>query len=127
MSSDQRWQGGVANRTWQAGTRPTPQVDTDHLIAEVRRYLADCKKFRLTPSEDDAAKVIFGPATAIRAAYQQVTQPPAVTQVRPCCDHCNNGEGDPAGHDYTLDGPHDGPCEQCAAEKARREHDEGTG
>jgi hypothetical protein len=46
---------------------------------------------------------------------------------RPCCDHCNNGEGDPAGHDYTLNGPHDRPCEQCAAEKARREHDEGTG
>lgn len=48
-------------------------------------------------------------------------------KVRPCCDHCNNGEGDPAGHDYTLNGPHVGPCEECAAEKARREHDEGTG
>ena len=46
---------------------------------------------------------------------------------RPCCDHCNNGEGDPAAHDYTTDGPHDGPCEECAAEQARREHDAGTG
>lgn len=46
---------------------------------------------------------------------------------RPCCDHCNNLQGDPAGHDYTLSGHHAGPCEQCAAERARREHDEGTG
>lgn len=42
---------------------------------------------------------------------------------RPCCDHCNNREGDQDGHDYTLNGPHDGPCEECAAEQARREHD----
>lgn len=47
---------------------------------------------------------------------------------RPCCDHCNNREGDPDGHDYVPGGSvHDGPCGQCAAERARREHDEGTG
>jgi hypothetical protein len=45
---------------------------------------------------------------------------------RPCCDHCNNSS--PEGHDYVSGGsPHDGPCEECAAEQARREHDEGTG
>lgn len=45
--------------------------------------------------------------------------------IRACCDHCDNSE--PDGHGYTLGGPHDGPCERCAAERARREHDEGTG
>lgn len=48
--------------------------------------------------------------------------------LRPCCDHCNNGAGDPAGHDYVPgSSAHDGPCEQCASERARREHDDGTG
>lgn len=45
---------------------------------------------------------------------------------RKCCDHCNNSSTE--GHDYVPGAsPHDGPCEQCAAERARREHDEGTG
>jgi hypothetical protein len=38
--------------------------------------------------------------------------------LRECCDHCNNREGDPAGHGYVPGGSlHDGPCEQCAAEQ----------
>jgi hypothetical protein len=41
---------------------------------------------------------------------------------RPCCDHCNNREGDPAGHGYVPGGSvHVGPCGECAAEQARRE------
>lgn len=51
----------------------------------------------------------------------------APAHMRACCDHCNNREGDPAGHDYTLNGPHDGRCEECAHQRARAEHDAGTG
>jgi hypothetical protein len=32
---------------------------------------------------------------------------------RPCCDHCNNREGDPGGHDYGDESAHDGPCAEC--------------
>jgi hypothetical protein len=32
---------------------------------------------------------------------------------RPCCDHCNNREGDPDGHDYGDESAHDGPCADC--------------
>ena len=77
MASDQRWQGGVANRTWQAGTRPVPQVDTDHLIAEVRRYLADCAKYQLPPSQRMCLKAVFHQGAAqeqaVVDAYQQLT------------------------------------------------------
>lgn len=45
--------------------------------------------------------------------------------IRACCDHCDNSEA--AGHGYTLSGPHAGRCEECAHERARREHDAGTG
>lgn len=52
--------------------------------------------------------------------------PPREPWIRACCDHCDNSTG-PDGHGYTLDGPHPGPCEECAHEKARRDHDAGTG
>ncbi|MGH9056752.1 MAG: hypothetical protein ACRDYY_12980 [Acidimicrobiales bacterium] len=45
--------------------------------------------------------------------------------VRACCDHCDNSEA--TGHGYTISGPHASRCEECAAERARREHDAGTG
>jgi hypothetical protein len=37
---------------------------------------------------------------------------------RACCDHCNNLDGDPAGHDYGDESAHDGSCTQCEAEEA---------
>ncbi len=64
---------------------------------------------------------------ALRELLDRAAMPGQPAYRRACCDHCNNGEGDPSGHDYTLNGPHDGPCGECASEKARREHDEGTG
>lgn len=33
---------------------------------------------------------------------------------RPCCDHCNNLEGDPDGHDFGDASAHEGPCAGCA-------------
>lgn len=91
----------------------------------------------ITMNDDDEPRslsVVFAPAARDelrglldRAAMPGQTGTGPVACRRACCDHCNNGEGDPAGHDYTLNGPHDGPCEECAAGKARREHDEGTG
>lgn len=75
MSSDSRWTGGLANREWQSGTRVEPMTDTDYINWQVKRYLADCAQFSLTPSKEDALKVIFwtGDAQkqAVISAYQQ--------------------------------------------------------
>ncbi len=73
MSSDSRWSGGAANRSWQSGTRIEPPTETDVIEKQVRGYLADCKRFRLTPSEDGAHQVVFGPKDAVQAAYRRLT------------------------------------------------------
>ena len=46
-------------------------------------------------------------------------QVPPVAEGRACCDHCNNLEGDPSGHDYGDTSAHAGPCDACAAEADR--------
>lgn len=75
---------------------------------------------------DAFARVYFQADTEAKAWAE--ANPPEPVCLRPCCDHCNNGAGDPAGHDYVPgSSAHDGPCEQCASERARREHDDGTG
>jgi hypothetical protein len=73
LSSDSRWSGGVANREWQRGTRPELATDREALMRQVRRYLADCRRFRLTPGEGMAVKVVFGPEPLVRAAYREAT------------------------------------------------------
>ena len=74
MSSDSRWTGGLANREWQRGNKVEQPADTDYIVLQVRRYLADCRRFDLTPSEGMAVKVVFGPDALVRAAYQQQTR-----------------------------------------------------
>lgn len=65
MSSDSRWTGGLANREWQSGTRPQPQVDSDYITGQVRRYLSDCRKHRALlnpanhPTETGLLRVVF--------------------------------------------------------------------
>lgn len=78
---------------------------------------------------DQSNRIFLGPLgrDALRGLLDRAAMPGQTYRVK-CCDHCNNLEGDPAGHDYVPGGSaHDGPCGECAAEKARREHDEGTG
>lgn len=83
MPSDQRWQGGVANRTWQAGTSPAPVVDVDALTAQVRQYLRDCRTHQALlspayhPTEKSCLQVVFHHGDAqkqlIRGIYRQLT------------------------------------------------------
>lgn len=105
-----------------------PDVDGDEIEVSV---LGDDGTIRLgmvTAPYSIRAVVDFDAHAADRFDRAWTTARQRAGQVRrACCDHCNNGEGDPAGHDYSADGPHDGPCGECAAEKARREHDAGTG
>lgn len=77
MASDQRWTGGLANREWQRGSRVEQPVDSDYIALQVRRYLKDCARFELAPSEAMCLKVIFhaGDAQkqAVVGAYRQLT------------------------------------------------------
>lgn len=82
MSSDSRWTGGIANREWQSGTRVQAPVDTDAITAQVRRYLADCRKFRQLigpahPTEDGVLKIVYhqggAQKAAILAAFRHAT------------------------------------------------------
>ena len=73
MSSDSRWSGGAANRGWQSGSRIAPAADRQAILAYVRDYLADCKRYHLTPAEDMAVTVVYGPADIVRAAYRHAT------------------------------------------------------
>lgn len=77
MSSDSRWTGGLANREWQRGNRVEQPVDTDYIRLQVRRYLADCRRFDFPPSEAMCLKVIFhagdSQKQAVIAAYRQLT------------------------------------------------------
>ena len=49
----------------------------DEITRQVRRYLADCKRYRLDPkyhpTESGTVKVVFGPESAVRAAYRHLT------------------------------------------------------
>jgi hypothetical protein len=83
VSSDSRWTGGLANREWQSGTRPQPQVDTDYITAQVRRYLRDCRKHRAIlspyhPTEAGLLRVVFchgdGEKQAALTAYRQLAE-----------------------------------------------------
>lgn len=77
--SDQRWTGGIANREWQAGTRFEVVADKEAVLAQVRAYLADCRRYReilspkYHPAADSAVKVVHGPPDVVRAAYQHLT------------------------------------------------------
>lgn len=79
VASDQRWTGGLANRGWQSGTRLEPVVDKAAILAQVRAYLTDCRRYQAIlspkyhPTEDSAVKVVFGPDDVIRAAYRHLT------------------------------------------------------
>lgn len=87
MASDQRWTGGAANREWQSGTRAEPLVDRDAILAQVRQYLADCRRHQAVlsakhhPAEHSAVQVVFGPADIVRAAYRHLTSSRPVTAV----------------------------------------------
>lgn len=77
MSSDSRWTGGLANREWQAGNKVEQPVDADYITKQVRIYLADCKRFGLTPTEVIALKIVYhandAQKDAITAAFRQRT------------------------------------------------------
>jgi hypothetical protein len=71
VSSDRRWTGGLANREWQRGTQAAAvPLDIEQLRAQVRRYLADCKRAGLAsayhPTAAGACKVIYHQGTAQR-------------------------------------------------------------
>lgn len=76
MSSDSRWTGGLANREWQAGTRIDQPVDRDYIAAQVRRYLRDCDRFRLVPSQVTCLKVVFhangAQEAAVTGAFREI-------------------------------------------------------
>jgi hypothetical protein len=65
VASDKRWTGGVANRGWQSGTALEPVVDADAIAVQVRRYLADCRKYKAVlspahhPTEKSMLQVVF--------------------------------------------------------------------
>lgn len=82
MASDQRWTGGIANREWTRGHAAPHLTGKDRLTADVRTYLADCRKHQalLTPAYHPtlagALKVIHhypGDVPAIRVAYAELT------------------------------------------------------
>ena len=77
MPRDQRWTGGLMNREWQRGTRIEQPVDTGYISLQVRKYLADCQKVNLTPSEDMCLRIVFhaGDAQkqAVVDAYRRLT------------------------------------------------------
>lgn len=81
MSADRRWTGGIANREWQRGTAPraaevVSEAKRLELEAQVKRYLADCRRFDLEPSERMALKIVFHKgreqAEAVRDAYARL-------------------------------------------------------
>jgi gamma-glutamylcysteine synthetase len=100
VSSDSRWTGGLANREWQSGNRVEQHVDTDYIRVQVRRYLADCRMFDLTPDEDMCLKIVFhaggAQKEAVRAAYREAvaraTVPGVTSAVRPhwCTGECGD-------------------------------------
>ena len=101
-------------------------VITDTCDREVTVFRHDAGDVRLIGQED---ALEFEPAQRDRlrelldrAAMpgQPGGEPPAgkAGYSRPCCDHCNNLEGDPDGHDYGNETVHDGPCAACAEEAA---------
>lgn len=65
MSSDRRWAGGLANRTWQAGTRIVPEITEQAIALAVREYRRTCSQYgtlldpKYHPTADGAAKTIF--------------------------------------------------------------------
>jgi hypothetical protein len=84
VSRDQRWTGGIANREWQRGTRAEPPpVDTQGVLARVRRYIADCERWQHLlrakdhPTEDGAVKLILCPdkrhEDMVRRAFRYAT------------------------------------------------------
>lgn len=53
-----------------ARARVLPAADRQAILAHVKGYLADCARYQLTPGEDMAVKVVYGPEDIVRAAYQ---------------------------------------------------------
>lgn len=76
MSRDLRRTGSIANYEWQTGTRVEQPVDTEYITGQVRRYLRDCTRFRLVPSQGTCLKVVFhansAQEAAITGAFQEL-------------------------------------------------------
>ena len=75
------WTGGTANREYRRGSRAEEVVTGElrrYLRRQVMLYLADCRRFRLEPSEGKCLQVVYtaneGQKQAVRDLYAEAAQ-----------------------------------------------------